>query len=79
MYGKMQASGLTEFISFICTSGIWGQILFLVHLKEWLVAASCIFPALQQSPWGAGGLCWIMGIVFHFGEPSFTFGCQKPL
>ena len=24
MYGKMQASGLTEFILFICTSAIWG-------------------------------------------------------
>ena len=28
MYGKMQASRLTEFIPFICTSTIWGQILF---------------------------------------------------
>ena len=24
MYGKMQASGLTELILFICTSAIWG-------------------------------------------------------
>ena len=75
----MQASGLTEFISFICTSAIWGQILFLVYLREWQMAAACISPAPQQSPCGAGGLCWISGIILRFGEPSFTFGCQKPL
>ena len=28
----MQASGLTEFLPFICTSAIWGQILFLVYI-----------------------------------------------
>ena len=40
---KMQASGLTEFIPFICVSAIWGQPCFLAHL------ASCIPPAPQQS------------------------------
>ena len=48
----MQASGLTEFNSFICISAIWGQSCSLVHLKEWQMAASCILPAPQQSPWG---------------------------
>ena len=46
----MQASGLTEFIPFICTSAIWGQSCFLVHLKVWQMAAACIDPAPQQSP-----------------------------
>ena len=32
MYGKMQASGLPEFIPFMCTSVIWGQIPFLDFL-----------------------------------------------
>ena len=52
VYAKMQASGLTEFNSFICISAIWGQSCSLVHLKEWQMAASCILPAPQQSPWG---------------------------
>ena len=43
IYEKMQASGLTEFIPFICVSAIWGQPCFLAHL------ASCIPPAPQQS------------------------------
>ena len=47
--------------------------------SPWQMAAACISPAPQQSPCGAGGLCWISGVVLHFGEPSFTFGCQKPL
>ena len=41
MCGKMQSSGLTEFIPFICTSALWGQSCFLLHL------ISCIAP--QQS------------------------------
>ena len=48
MYGRMQASGLTEFTPSTCTSAVWGQILFLVHLKEWQMAASRIPPAPQQ-------------------------------
>ena len=43
MYGKLQASGLTESIPFICISAIWGQPCFRVPL------ASCIPPAPQQS------------------------------
>ena len=49
MYGKMQASGLTEFIPSICTSAIWGRPCFLVLLKDWQIAASCIPPAPQLS------------------------------
>ena len=54
MYGKIQASGLTEFIAFICTSAIWAKSCFLVHLKQWQLwqmAAPCAPPAPQQSPW----------------------------
>ena len=47
-YGRMQASGLTEFIPSTSTSAVWGQILFLIHLKEWQMAASRILPAPQQ-------------------------------
>ena len=56
MYEKMQASGLTEFIPFICISAIWGQILFLFS------------PCLLHSPTpstitlGAGSICCIPGI-----------------
>ena len=45
----MQASGLTEFIPSICTSAIWGRPCFLVLLKDWQIAASCIPPAPQLS------------------------------
>ena len=70
----MQASGLIEFIPFKRTSAIWGPSSFLVHLKEWQKAASCIPPVPLQSPWGvAAAARW------QFGEASFTFGGQKPL
>ena len=79
MYGKMQASGLTEFISFICTSAIWGQILLLVHLKEWLMAASFISPSPQQSPWGGwrplldhGHCVPFWGALIHLWMPEAT-------
>ena len=42
MYAEMQASALTEFIRFLCTSAVWGSSCFLAHLKEWQVAASCV-------------------------------------
>ena len=68
MYEKMQASGLTEFIPFICISAIWGQPCFLVHL------ASCIPPAPQLSPCGVAA-----SAASQFWKPSFTFGGQKSL
>jgi len=45
VYAKMQASGLTEFTPFICTSAVWGQSLLLAQL------ASRIPPVPLQSPW----------------------------
>ena len=45
MYGKIQAPGLTESIPFICTSALWGQILFPCSREgwqTWKMAASCI-------------------------------------
>ena len=68
MYGKMQVSGLTEFIPLIYTSAIWGHSCFLIHL------ASCIPPAPQLSPWGVAA-----SAGSQFWKPSFTFGGQKSL
>ena len=68
MYGKMQTSGLHEFIPFICTSAIWGQICFPVH------RASCIPLVPQQS---LSGVAASPGS--QFGELSFTFEGQKSL
>ena len=48
--------------SFLCTSAVWGQSCFLVHL------ASCIAPAPQQSQWQVAA-----SSGSQFGEPSFTF------
>ena len=45
MHGKMQASGLTKFIPFMCTSAIWGQSCSLFTL---LLA----FPQLLSSHHG---------------------------
>ena len=56
------------------TSALRGQACFLVHFKEWQMAASCLLPALQQSPWGVA-----VSTPSQFGEPSFTFGGQKSL
>ena len=43
MYGKMQESGLTEIIPFICISAIWGQrlLVFSAHLREQPQHDSC--------------------------------------
>ena len=76
MYGKMQASGLPEFNSFICSSAIWGQPCFLVHLKEQQMAASCFPPAPQQSPWGVGASSGsVLGTLIHVWRPEITDGC----
>ena len=71
MFGKMQASGRTEFIPLTYTSAIWGQACFLVH------HAFCISPALQQSPWGVvayTGSDW--GALIHIWKPESTDGCD---
>ena len=75
MYAKMQASGLTEFNSFICIPSIWGQSCFLVHLKEWQMAASCIPPAPPQSPWGVGASPGsVLGALIHNWRPEIIDG-----
>ena len=66
MYGKMKAPGLTEFTPFLCTSAIWGQSCFLVHLASCKAAYSA---ASQQSLWAPAGSL--------FEEPSFTFPLEK--
>ena len=69
MYEKMQASGLTEFIPFICISAIWGQSCFLVHI------AACIPPAPQPSPSGGGGVVAASAGSFRsFGSPQSHLG-----
>ena len=73
MYGKMQASGLTGFIPFICSSAIWGQPCFPVHLKKQQMAASCIPQLLSRHHGG-----WQYPLD-QFWEPSFTTGDQKSL
>ena len=57
------------------TSAIWGQSCFLVHLKEWQMAASCI-PS-SSSAITIGG--WQASAGSQFWKPSFTFGGQKLL
>ena len=81
MYGKIQASGLTEFIAFICTSAMWAKSCFLVHLKQWQLwqmAAPCVPPAPQQSPWRVdhhGGwwhlVDWALGARIHIWSPMW--------
>ena len=51
MYGKMQASGLTKFIPFICISVVWGQILFLDCLWASLVAQMVKNLIAMQESW----------------------------
>ena len=49
--GKMQGSGLTELIPFVCTSAIWGQL-------------SCVFTSWasfpQGSPSGMAAVWWLL-------------------
>ena len=57
IYGKMQASGLTGFIPSICSSAIWGQPCFPVHLREKQMAASCI-PQILSHHHEGGSIPW---------------------
>ena len=76
MYGKMQASGLAEFIPFTCTSAIWGQIQFpcsprgMQPLKFLLDFSQLLSSHLE----GVAA-----SVRSQFWEPSFTFGGQKSL
>ena len=80
MYEKKQASVLTEFVPFICTSAIWGQSCFIIHL------ASCILPAPQQLGWGdrGGGPTTstgshrsqlVLGALIHLWRREIADGC----
>ena len=64
---------LNSFLSYAPLSGA-NPVSFLVHLKEWQMAASCISPAPQQSPQVVAA-----SARSQFGETSFTFGSQKSL
>ena len=78
MYGKMQASRLTEFIPFIFTSAIWGQTCFLVPLQGWQITALA-FPQALSSHSGVGGtISWITvwGALVHIWRPEIADGCD---
>ena len=62
MYGKMQESGLTEIISLICTSALWGQYPVLSHPQS-----------PQGAPLGVAAVTdgLMVGILFH---PEFPQG-----
>ena len=78
MYGKIQASGLTEFFPFISTSATWGQILFpdclypnsLFRCGGWL-----LFPSLQLLGSHCGVWQHLLDCRNHipFLEPLLTF------
>ena len=86
VYGKMQTSGLSEFIPFIGTSAARGQICFQMlyilnsffttrggRCDGWLLLASHLFTPPAIAMVGGGGICWM------FWEPSFTLGGLKSL
>ena len=64
---------LNSFLSY-ATQLSGTKFCFLVHLKEWQMAASCNPPASQQSLWRVAA-----SAGSQFGEPSLTFGDQKSL
>ena len=88
----MQASGFTEFTPFICTSAIWGQILFLVYILSSFRSGRCVVgDCLLLSPLprsssaitvGGSGRCCITGIdcvwgaLIHVQRPEVADGCD---
>ena len=86
----MQASGFTEFTPFICTSAIWGQILFLVYILSSFRSGRCVVgDCLLLSPLprsssaitvGGSGRCCITGIdcvwgaLIHVQGPKSQMG-----
>ena len=76
MCGKMQAPGLTGFNPSTCSSAIWGQPWFPVHLKERQMAASCI-PQLLSNHHGVGVAASpgsVLGALIHNWRPEITDG-----
>ena len=61
MHGKMQESGLTETIPFICISAVWGQC-----LSEELLVGSVLLG------WGTPG-----GVSAHGGRVPSGVSAQK--
>ena len=51
---------------------------FLVHFKQWQMAASCIPPAPRQSLgwWGEHSLDRSFGTLIHIWRPEVTDGCD---
>ena len=73
----MPASGLSEFIPFICTS-LSGAQPVSVHLKEWQMTASCISLSSSATTVGNGGIFWIaiVGVLIHIWSPEISDGCD---
>ena len=55
VYRKMQKSGLTESIAFVCNSAIWSQYSVFSHPE---------FP--WASPWGVAALSWLLDGRYYF-------------
>ena len=88
----MQASGFTEFTPFICTTAIWGQILFLVYILSSFRSGRCVVGdcfLLSPLPMsssaitvGGSGRCCITGIdcvwgaLIHVQKPEVADGCD---
>ena len=68
MYGKMQESGLTEIIPFICISAIWGQrlLVFSAHLREQPQHDSCQITGVVLFPGCPGELESLMTVKSLF-------------
>ena len=68
----MQQTRITEVISFIGISALWGQhpVFLISHSLRHSRAPQPSLP-------GGGSICWIIGFVFPFASPSFTFEGQN--
>ena len=73
MYGKMQKSGLTEIIPFICISAIWGQYPAFLHPE--------VFRAHVESGCRlmAAGSQVLFSFLVVLRAQKFTFGGPKSL
>ena len=91
VYGKMQTSGLSEFIPFIGTSAARGQICFQMlyilnsffttrggRCDGWLLLASHLFTPPAIAMVGGGGICWmtVLGAFIHIRRPEIADGCD---
>ena len=86
MYVKMQATGFTESIPFICISAIWGQypaswfyyiLQFLAHCREWLMAAGS--QALSWGPPGSEMHIWMLEITDGCNIFVYWHGRRYPI